>query len=352
MKKLLLLILYILTFSNSFSQTNKYQEIVDRYNSENNFNGAVLVAIDGKIDYIGSIGLANQKGNIKFLPQEKFRIASMTKVFTAILVMKLYEEGKIQLNATIGTYFPTYKGAGKDKVTIHHLLTYSSGIENQAEALLMESYQEKKTLDTYIDQYCSGKLITTPGEKSSYSNTEYIILQKIIENVSHKSYAAFLQETILKPLKLKNTGIINSDVYNPYLGESYTYNPQFKTFITDTPYRIDNFFGAGNMYSTVQDMLVLNNALFKPTLLSEKTTSKMLEINQNLGYTAYGLWGSTGWGNFKEKFYYRTGGILGATSNWIHTMDSNKTIIVMSNTDATNLYDLSEKLYLASLEKK
>ncbi len=65
--------------------------------------------------------------------------------------------------------------------------------------------------------------------------------------------------------------------------------------------------------------------------------------------TAYGFWGSNGWGNFKEKFYYRTGGILGSTSNWINTLKTNKTIIVMSNTNATNLYEISEKLYLASL---
>ncbi len=273
----------------------------------------------------------------------------MTKVFTAILIMKLYEDGKIQLNETIGKYFPTYKGDAKDKVTIHHLLTYSSGIENLADPLEMQSYQSKKTLDEYIDTYCSGKLTSVPGEKSNYSNTEYIILHKIIENVTSKSYEQFLQTVILNPLKMKDTSVLNSGKTIKSLSDSYTYDTAKKTFTDDAPYCIENFFGAGNMYSTVEDMLKLNNAIFGNQILSESTTKKMLEINENLGYTAYGFWGSNGWGNFNEKFYYRTGGILGSTSNWINTLNTNKTIIVMSNTNATNLYEISEKLYLASL---
>ncbi|PBQ33107.1 serine hydrolase [Sphingobacteriaceae bacterium] len=352
MKKTLILLLFALKFVCYYGQTNKFQDLVNQYNKEMNFNGVVLVATDGKVDYLASSGIADRQFENKLVPQSKFKIASMTKVFTAVLIMKLYEDGKIQLNGTIGNYFPKYKGEAKDKVTIHQLLTYSSGIENQAEPLGMESYQIKKTLDEYIDKYCSGKLISIPGEKSSYSNTEYIILQKIIENVTTKSYQEFLRETILNPLKMGNTGVLNSDEIIKSLSSSYTFETTKKIFSKDAPYFIENFFGAGNMYSTVEDILIFNTAIFSNKMLSENATKKMLEINENLGYTAYGFWGSTGWGNFNEKFYYRTGGISGSCSNWIHTLDTKKTILVMSNTDATNLYELSEKLYLASLDKK
>ncbi len=318
---------------------------MEQYHKEKNFSGVILVATEGKIDYLSSIGMANRETNIPLTPQSKFKIASMTKAFTAVLVMKLYEEGKIELNQTIGFYLSTYKGEAKDKVTIHHLLTYASGIENLAEPIGMKSYQEKLTLDEYIDQYCSGKLISSPGEKSTYSNTEYIILHKIIESVSHKKYEDLLNEIIIKPLKMNNTGVLQSDKIMNSLTNSYTFDTQTKSFVKEEPYYIENYFGAGNMYSTAQDMLLFNNAFFGNKILSDNTTNKMLEINENLGYTAYGFWGSTGWGTFNEKFYYRTGGILGSCSNWINTLEKKKTIIILSNTDATNLYEMSAEIY-------
>jgi teichoic acid D-alanine hydrolase len=119
----------------------------------------------------------------------------------------------------------------------------------------------------------------------------------------------------------------------------------------ESSYYPEMYFGAGALYSTPYDMLRFDQALFNNELLQKATTERMLTIHPDLGYTAYGLWGAGGWGAFEERFYYRTGGIQGATSNWIHTLDNKKTIIVMSNTDATNLYELSEQLYLSSMGK-
>lgn len=332
-------------------QTSKFDALLNRYHQEQNFNGAVVVATNGNVDFLSGIGLADREHAQKITPQSRFRIASMTKVFTAILIMKLYEQGKIDLNGTIGNYFPTYTGQGKDKVTIHQLLTYSSGIEDQAGPLGITPYQEEKTLDEFIEAYCSGKLVNTPGVKSVYGNTEYVILQKIIERAARKTYATFLTEIILSPLNMRKTGTVNAKESEKSLSKSYTYDTTRKLFAADTPYYVGNYFGAGNMYSTVEDMLILSNALFGYKILSESTTKKMLEVNTGLGYTAYGLWGSDGWGTFNEKFYYRTGGILGSTANWITTMNTHQTIIVLSNTDATNLYEISEQLYLLNKDQ-
>lgn len=329
------------------AQQTPQGNVVNDYFKKQNFNGVVLVATDGKIDYLSSKGLSDRQTKTPITTKTKFKIASVTKAFTAILVMKLYEQGKIDLNASIGQYFPNYKGEGKDKVLIRHLLTYASGIENGANPMGAKPYLTQKSLDEFIGEYCSGKLVEVPGQKSVYGNTEYIILQKIIENVSQKSYAALLQEVILDPLGMINTGVINSDKIKKSLTKTYTYDDKAKTFEADKPFFIENYFAAGNMYSTAEDLLLLSNALFGNKILSETTTQKMLEIHPDLGYTAYGLWGSDGWGTFDEKFYYRTGGIMGSTANWIHTIGTRKTIIVLSNTDATNLYELSERLYLA-----
>ena len=112
------------------------------------------------------------------------------------------------------------------------------------------------------------------------------------------------------------------------------------------------FFGSGSLYSTLEDLITFDNAIFTGQLLKKETTDQLLKINQDLGYTAYGFWGSDGWGDFVEPFYYRTGGIQGSTSNWIHTMNSKKTFIVLSNTNAANLYELCGELYKASINFK
>jgi CubicO group peptidase (beta-lactamase class C family) len=279
-------------------------------------------------------------------PEDKLKIASMTKVFTALLTMKLVEEGKIDLKETIGRYFPAYKGPGRDLVTIHQLLTYSSGIANLLEPQGMKPYQTRLSLDSFIDLYCSGQMVDTPGLRSNYANTEYVLLHKIIERVSGKSYEAYLNHVILKPLELTNTGVARAGKKIPRLVQAYTYNDSTRTFSRDEDYLPEMYFGAGFLYSTAQDLLTLDNAIFNNRLLKKQTTDQLLTINENIGYTAYGFWGSTGWGNFQEPFYYRTGGILGSTSNWIHAMNSRKTVIVLSNNNATNLYELSEKIYL------
>lgn len=346
MKNTLAAIILMLMSYSAEAQVAGFDTLMNVYNRQNNFSGVALLAVNGKVTDCKAVGLADRDNKAPVTVQSKFRIASMTKVFTAVMIMKLVEDGKIDLDKTIGYYYPAYSGSGRNTVTIHHLLTYSSGIENVAGSLGMQPYQTQLPLNDYISRYCSGKLIDAPGTKSNYANTEYIILHKIIELVSGKTYEDFLQQVILKPLNLTNTGIIKAGKNIKGLVKSYTYNDSLKTSNPDEDYLGEMFFGAGCLYSTVYDMLTFDQAIFTNKILRKETIDKMLHINENLGYTAYGLWGSTGWGNFTEKFYYRTGGILGSTSNWIHTISSGKTIIVLSNTDAVNLYQLSEKIYL------
>ncbi len=283
----------------------------------------------------------------------KFKIASITKTFTAVLILQLYQQGKIDLNATFGKYYPTYKGEAKDKVTIQQLLTYSSGIPNTVNDLGMSPYQSPLTIDEFIDKYCSENLALTPGEKSNYSNTEYTILHKIIENVSKKSFSNLLQENILNPLKMENTGLLNSKDIISGLTSSYTIQDSTNQITADEPYFIENYFASAAMYSTVEDLLIFNNAIFNNSLLNESTTNLMLKPNEKLDNAALGgLWYSEGYGTFSKPFIYRTGGLLGSCSNWIHSIDDKKTIIVFNNTDGTNLYEFSEQLYLVSNGQK
>jgi len=351
--KQLFLIVTLLLCNLTYGQTNQYAEVVNYYHTAKNFNGVVLVATNGQIDYLTGIGVSNRQAGTTMNAKAKFKIASITKTFTAVLILQLYQQGKIDLNATIGKYYPTYKGDAKDKVTIEHLLTYSSGIPNTVNTLGMRPYQLPLTIDEFIDQYCSGNLEFTPGEKSNYSNTEYTILHKIIENVSNKSFSSLLQENILNPLNMVNTSLLNSKDIIAGLSSSYTLEDSTNQITADEPYFIENYFGSAAMYSTVEDLLTFNNAIFNYRLLNEATTNLMLQPNTKLGGVALGgLWYSEGYGTFNKPFIYRTGGLLGSCSNWIHSIEDKKTIIVFNNTNGTNLYELSEQLYLVSTGQK
>jgi CubicO group peptidase (beta-lactamase class C family) len=268
------IILTLLLSKLTFGQTNQFSEVVNYYNAEKNFNGTVLVATNGQIDYLAGIGISNRQSGTSMNAKTKFKIASITKTFTAVLILQLYQQGKIDLNATFGKYYPNYKGEAKNKVTIQHLLTYSSGIPNAVNDLGMKPYQLPLTIDEFIDKYCSGNLEFTPGEKSNYSNTEYTILHKIIENVSTKSFSSLLQENILNPLKMENTGLLNSKDIIVGLTSSYTIQDSTKQLISDEPHFIENYFGSAAMYSSVEDLFKFNNGIFNYSLLNEANTNQ------------------------------------------------------------------------------
>jgi CubicO group peptidase (beta-lactamase class C family) len=351
MKKIIAIIL-IIVCQIGFGQTEKYAEVVNYYHSQKNFNGTVLVATNGKIDFLSGIGIANRQTDNKIKADSKFKILSITKTFTAVLILQLYEEGKLDLKETFGTYLPKYKGEAKEKVTIENLLTYSSAIPNLAEKLELKTYQLPLSIDDYIDTYCSNKLDTIPGKKSAYNNGDYMILHKIIENITGKSFEKNLEEKILKPLQMQNSYMLKSTDIIPGLVDSYTIDEKTNEFKNDEPYYIENFFGSGSMYSTVEDLLKFDSGIFNYKLLSKKTTELMIAPNRALENVAFGFWFADGYGIFNTKFVYRPGGILGSNTNWIHTLENNKSIIVFSNTNATNLYEMSEQLYLISKGEK
>jgi teichoic acid D-alanine hydrolase len=347
MNKLVFLSFIFLT-QFSLGQTKQFDEVLNYYNSERNFNGTVIVATNGQIDYLKAIGLSDRQQNRLMEIKSKFKIASITKAFTAVIILQLYEQGKIDLKTPFGKYFPTYKGNAKNTVTIEHLLTYSSGIPDEIGKLKMETFKSPLNIDEYIDKYCSNDIVGKSGENSNYSNTEYVILTKIIEIITQKSYETVLKENILKPLKMSNSGMLNSKRIIKGLTESYSINDSTKKVSVDEPYFVENYFGAGAMYSTVEDLLKFNLAIFKNKLLNADNTELMIKPNPKLNNVAFGVWYADGYGTFSKPFIYRTGGILGSCSNWIYTLDDKKSIIVFNNTNGTNLYEMSEQMYLVS----
>lgn len=335
-------------------QLQKVEKVIDSCVKKDNFNGSVLLAKNGKIELLTYQGLSNRHYAVPFSDDTRFHIFSLTKTFTAALIMQLYEKGKINLDATISTYYPEYTGEASKKATIRNLLTYSSGRVNKdisSPELIHQAYDNTLwNLDDFISTYLSEKLIDEPGTKFSYNNGDYILLGKIIEKIYHKPFEEVLKEQILIPLKMENTGFLHHNDIIKNIDEGYTADESdvFKLHMPTNTY-IDNFYSAGALYSTPKDLLIFDQAIFNHILFGKTTLDTMLTPSKKLEDTALGFW------VYPKKFravntlfVERQGEGYGHSANWVHLADKNLSLIILSNTkDIRYLNKMRERIIMA-----
>jgi CubicO group peptidase (beta-lactamase class C family) len=177
----------------------------DQWNKTGRLNGSVLVAEKGSVIYKKGFGFANFEWLVPNTPDTKFKLASITKQFTAVMVFQLVQEGMIELDGKLIEYLPLYRKDTGDRVTIDHLLKHMSGIPCYIRNNLMPPSPEPRSKEEIIRDYLSGDLEFEPGSKYKYSNSGYFLLGAIIEKVTSKSYQENLKERILEPLEISKT---------------------------------------------------------------------------------------------------------------------------------------------------
>lgn len=287
MKKLNLIILLFLSL-NTFAQkkvskqgkTEKINLILEKYHQFDLFNGSALVVHNGTIILKKNYGKADMGWNIDAASDTKFRIGSVTKQFTGMLIMQLKQEGKIKLDDKISQYLPWYSKSAGDKITIHHLLTHTSGLPNYTDfpdfktKMVFENLSHKD----FAMKYFKDNLGFEPGTKHSYCNTGYYLLGLIIEAITHKTYEEVLKEKILNVAGMTNTGIENpKEIISNYAqGYDFDYDGYQKTDYINMKTAV---FAAGGMYSTANDMYKWDTALYGNTLLNDE--------NKNIYFTPY-----------------------------------------------------------------
>ncbi|HEX3760884.1 MAG TPA: serine hydrolase domain-containing protein [Kofleriaceae bacterium] len=313
------------------------------YATDHAFSGTILVEKQGKVSYAHSFGLASRALRVPNTAATRYKIASITKAFTSVLILQLRDQGKLDLGETIKTYLPGYTGPGADKVTIHQLLDHTSGIDNfdkvksAADAIEhgVPVYQAPYTTDELLHKFCSGPLVHAPGTTFDYNNADYIILGKIIEQRHGKPYEQVLQERILDPLHLTGTGVLHQRDIVADLADTYFLRDD-KVLVNDLPGYPENWYAAGAMYSTVEDLRVFANALFGGKLLSAESLALM--IKPGLDHYGYGVW--TYDTTIRGTTYHvvkRPGRIMGAQSQLYHVMTPDITVIILSNQGTTDL---------------
>ena len=319
--------------------TAKVDEYMKAVLQVDGFSGTILIARDGKPIVSKGYGMANIELNVPNTPEKIFRLGSITKQFTGMVISMLEERGKLSVSDPMCNYFADCPDIWKP-ITIKHLLNHTSGITNYtsfpdfAKTTIMPV-----TTVAMADRIKKEKLEFVPGERMSYSNSGYFLLGNIIEKASGKTYANFLQENIFTPLGMKQSGY--DDPLRIIPNRAAGYQKQAGEVINASYMDMSVPYAAGSLYSTTGDLLIWDQALYTEKLVSKKSLEEIFTPWKGEAGYAYG------WG-IGKKFGHREishgGGIYGFATEIARYPDDRVTVVVLSNIQAAPAGQIASNL--------
>jgi D-alanyl-D-alanine carboxypeptidase len=299
--------------------------------SSNQFSGAVLVIRDGRTLFEGAYGLANREGNVANSLTTLFRVGSMNKMLTAVAVLRLVQDGKVRLDATLNTYLPDYPNADlASKVTIHHLLTHTGGTGDIFGPQFTANRLELREIEDYLRLYGTRSLQFPPGAQWTYSNYGFILLGAVVERVSGMTYDDYVAAKILAPAGMTSTAALPEEVVVPNRSVGYMWQSgKLVSNASTLPYRGTP---AGGGYSTVIDFARFADALRAHKLLDATHTALLLSGKVTIGQTpvkyAYGFVDRVVFG---RRFVGHSGGAAGMNGELTFEPNGGYTVVVLSN---------------------
>lgn len=344
----------ILFFSLSIGQilfaqnkTAKLSVIMKAYHDYNMFDGAVLVAENGKIIYKDAFGLANREWNIPNKADTKFMIGSVSKPLTATLLLIQVQKGLLGLDKTIEDYLPEFKNKPAAKVTIRQLLAHTSGIPNYdiIKDFFPRISRQYFTREEYLKVFIDSALAFAPGTHYAYSSWGYFTLGYIMERVTNKSYAQLMSDDIFKKIKMDNSGSYYHTQIVPDRATGYDYS--FGGYTSSDFRDQSNTMGTGDIYSTVEDLYKFHMALSNNTLLNKELTTEMFAPGIDVAKYGYG------WFN-KQFKYTPTDSVvsnfhLGMTDGFISFIrripSTNSLVVILCNSSPTDFFGITNNLF-------
>ena len=363
MKNILLIVLVSLsciTLAQSNSDVAKRIDslLLSRYN-KGLFNGSLLIQKEGEVIYKRSLGWANIEKRDTLKLNYPMRIASITKTYTAVCILQLVDKGLINLHEDIHTYIPEIEKTG---ITIHHLLSHSSGISyinGGNHFRKMKKYQRERGGNRWVNEDVLSyfkefkpKQRAIPGEEHSYSNISFTILGSLIERLSGKKYSEYLSENIFKPCNMNNSFLYlpNDTNDNPEKVLSYRlkkgkfkYIPVYYKYKKNGDLKYsDDFYGDKYICSTVEDMNHFNTALLNGKLISNELLEKMkTPVLLNNGKPSHDLYGyGLSQIEFNDSMYYDHGGYIAAFEAINMFSDSGLQIVLLMNIETGEYFEL------------
>lgn len=335
LKKALLLALLPL---HLFAQNIALQadSLLSAFHQQDLFTGTVLIAQKGNPVFSKSYGKANRKQKISNTATTTFRIGSISKSFTAVIILQLQEEGLLQTSDLLSKYFPKFPNA--DSITIAHLLSNTSGIKDFIDIKGLYPWFQFKNYKEIIPHISKEPLLFRPGKQFNYSSSNFLLLCAISEQVSGKKYEQLLKEKIFKKLDMRNTGI--DDPNRKDANKAIGYEASITDFyVPSSSINIGILAGAGGMYSTAPDLLKFMSGLTRHQLLN--TANTKLLFTPNKGNYGFG-WEITTLNN--QQIIGHSGAIDGFKANLLYFPASETTIAVLSNYADIQSFELYEGL--------
>jgi D-alanyl-D-alanine carboxypeptidase len=333
--------------------------IAKEYAKAHNFSGTLLVARNGTVLDRESFGLANQPFAVQNSPDTRYRVASITKAFTAVLTLQLVQEGKLRLSDTVTTYLPDFSGEGGNAITLHDLLHHTSGLPNPdratrtyEEALQkgLPQYEAPQTPSSFVKRFCTGKLTNPVGSAFDYNNCDFIVLGEIISRITGMSYEQALKTKLLSPLHMESSGLAHEADILPRLANTYFRPGASQPLRSDFAMYPENMSAAGAMYSTVDDLSVFGSALFSGQLLDEKSLDEMM--TPGLDNYGDGIWVQRyEIAGRKRRAFERYGTSMGANALLTIFPEDGLAIILLSNTNETDLGEFRLAIARAAIQK-
>lgn len=238
-------------------------------------SGAVSMAKDGKPFFTGAYGKANLRWGIDNKLDTKFNLGSMNKMFTGVAICQLVSQGKLSFNDLIIKHLPDYQNKEvANKVTIHHLLTHTSGMGSYWDAMSNMDWTGLRSVKDYADLAVNDSLAFEPGERFSYSNSGPLVLGLIIEKISGMDYHDYIRKYVTGPAGMTNTDCYHVDDVIPNLAQGYYWNDETNAYRSNIFEHSARGSAAGGGFSTVADLQRFAGSLYDGTLLSQE----MLEM--------------------------------------------------------------------------
>jgi CubicO group peptidase (beta-lactamase class C family) len=316
----------------------KIDQLLANRSQQDKFSGSVLVARGDEVLFEGVCGLASQRYQIPNRIDTKFNLGSMNKMFTGVRTVQLAQEGKLDFQDTVGRHLPDYPNQEvAEKVTIHHLLTHTSGLGSYFNREFVQSAKERfRSIDDFLPLMVNEPLLFEPGTQWSYSNSGFLLLGKLIEAISGQSYFDSVREHIYGPAGMQDTDCYEMDddsVQNLAMGYTRLFSPGKRT----NNIFLHSYKGgpAGGGFSTVLDLHRFDQALRQHRLLNPEMTALLYSgktpvgPDENIQY-AYGFGDERHYGT---RIVGHSGGFPGINSRLDMYLEMGLSVAIMSNYD-------------------
>lgn len=349
MKKLLILVLFLISAAmqmNGQSKKQRIDSLMRSYHRFNMFDGAVLVAENGKVIYKNAFGFANREWNIANTTDTKFMIGSVSKPLTAMLVLMQVQKGLINLDKTISDYLPEFSETNGRRITIRQLLSHTSGMPNYEITPDFFPLVSRKffSREEYIKIYMDSALLFEPGTNYSYSSWGYYTLGYILEKLSGRSYSQLMKEEIFDKTGMTGSGSYYHTQIVPKRATGYDYS--IDGYKTGDFRDQSNTMGTGDLYSTVEDLFKFHIALTENKLLNKELTKEM--FTGGIRPWQYGY----GWFNQYFRYTptdsifanYHLGTTEGFLSFFIRIPETNSLVVFLCNSYPTDFFGIAGNL--------